>query len=87
MVMALRGQFSSNIIFELTMNGLLRKSEKPPTLDIWGSHVELNHRQFQSPKYGQLFLKDDRALAKTNVGKIIEMHLLPHIAGKLIITE
>lgn len=87
--MALRGQFSSNIIYEIKMTGQIKKDEKPPMMDIWRKHIELDHRNFNPDemKYGQLFLKDDRDLANQNVRKVIEMHLVPHIASKIAATE
>lgn len=64
--MALRGGFPANMIFELRMSGGFNKEQRPPTIDIWRKHLELDHRQFAPVgdiKYGQLFLKDDREIA------------------------
>jgi hypothetical protein len=38
-------------------------------------------------KYGQFFLKDDREIASQNVRKVIEMHMVPHMAAKVTQTE
>ena len=53
MIAKLRGQYSSQIVFEITMKGLLQKQERPPVIDLWYNHIELDHRQFKDLKYGQ----------------------------------
>lgn len=62
------------------MTGNIKPDEKPPNIDIWQQHVDLDHRNINNDlKYGQTFLKEDRELAKHGVYKIIEMVLLPVI--------
>jgi len=65
-VQALRGQFASNIIYEIKMTAGIKKDAKVPTIDIWRKYIELDLHNLGAKgdiKYGQLFLKDDRDLA------------------------
>lgn len=55
-------------------------------IDIWRNYIELNQHNLGKTTeitYGQLFLKDDRELAKQNIRKMIEIHLVPHLANKI----
>ena len=55
-------------------------------IDIWRNYIELSQHNLGKTTeitYGQLFLKDDRELAKQNIRKMIEIHLVPHLAHKI----
>lgn len=55
-------------------------------IDIWRKYIELdlhNLGKENEIKYGQLFLKDDRELAAQSIRKMIEIHLVPHLASKI----
>jgi hypothetical protein len=55
-------------------------------IDIWRNYIELSQHNLGKASeitYGTLFLKDDRELAKQNIRKMIEIHLVPHLANKI----
>jgi len=55
-------------------------------IDIWRNYIELNQHNIGKTAeitYGQLFLKDDRELARQNIRKMIEIELVPHLANKI----
>jgi hypothetical protein len=83
----LRSVFAQNQLKDIKMSGNLNKDQRPPTIDIWKAHVDLDHRNLSGdPSYGKIFLKEDRELAEHIVRKIVEA-LLPIIASRITATE
>jgi hypothetical protein len=68
------------------MQGQVKPDVKPPAIDLWRRFIDLDGATLKGTtvNYGQLFLKDDRDLAKANVYKVIEMSMIPFIAQRIV---